>query len=252
MGRDADGNREREQERVDQWSREHDVDDEDRRGENAGDDHQQLGETRQANLECRLCLPLAQTDGDTAERGCRTGGNDDTLRRTLMNDRSHERARREFERGIADRDGRRRLVGRNRFAGQDRLVAFQLRRLDQPKIGRDDGADGDLDDVARNEVGHVDLLLDPIAPRDRAVVDIGVQGRRGDLGTVFVEESEADAERDDRRDDHGVGRIAGHTRHQCRAQQQDQQRVAQLATEHTERGHRPGPHDEVIVPGGFE
>ena len=66
--------------------------------------------------------------------------------------------------------------------------------------------------------------------------------QRGDrpLGAVLVDEAEPDAQHDDGRDDRRVGGVAGQPGDTAAAEQQDQQRVAQLADEHAERGHAVG------------
>ena len=68
-------------------------------------------------------------------------------------------------------------------------------------------------------------------------------GGGGALGAELVHEAEPDAERHDEGDDDGIGGIAGGTRHHRGAEEQDQQRVAQLAPEHPAGGDAPlGQH----------
>ena len=64
--------------------------------------------------------------------------------------------------------------------------------FEQPQIGRDDVAQAELHDIARDEVGDVHCRRLPIADGDRFVVDLVVQRLGGFLGPVFVGETEPD------------------------------------------------------------
>ena len=120
------------------------------------------------------------------------------------------------------------------------------RRVEQPQVGRHDVADAQGDDVARHELRDIDRDLRAVAPDQRLVVDVAVQ--RGDRvrRAVLVHEAQADAEHDDRGDDRGVGGIAGQAGHGRRREQQQEQRVAQLAHQHREG--RDALHRERVGP----
>ncbi len=156
----------------------------------------------------------------------------------LVHDGAHEGARRQVERRVARLGDRGRLRDRQRLAGQDGLVAFELRGLDQPEVGGHDVADAQGDDVARDERCDVDAALLPVAPDERLVVDVAVQRRDGVRRAVLVDEPEPDAERDDRGDDRRVRRIAREARDGRRREQQQEQRVAQLPHEHRQAPRR--------------
>ena len=106
------------------------------------------------------------------------------------------------------------------------------------------------DDVAGHEVGHVD---DGWWPR-RATTSAGggccaCSAATALLGPVLVHEAQPDAERDDRGDDHRAGRVAGQPGHQGRAEQQQQQGVAQLAHQDVQGGGPP-MRDQVRAEAG--
>jgi len=69
------------------------------------------------------------------------------------------------------------------------------------------------------------------------MVDLGPERGHRRLGAVLVDEAEPHAQRHDDGDDHRVGATAGQSGHQRRPQQQDEDRVPDLAQQ-----HRPGPH----------
>ena len=98
LRRQADGDREREQRRLENRAAERDVDHEDRARQHGGDRRQQTREGLQPLLERSLSLTLAQTQRDRTERGLRTRTNDEPAPVTAANQRSHERAGREIER----------------------------------------------------------------------------------------------------------------------------------------------------------
>ena len=75
----------------------------------------------------------------------------------------------------------------------------------------------------------------PSRSSQRGVAELGVQRLDRPLGAVLVEEAQPDAQADDRQDDRSVGAFADEERGQCRGDQEDQQRIAQLAHQHRER-----------------
>ena len=99
-----------------------------------------LEKSRRPDLEGGLGLPLAEPDGDLAERGRRTRRHHDRLAGALVHDRAHERARRKIHRRVA-RGRRDRLGRRHRLAGEHAFVALELARLDETHVGRHEIAD---------------------------------------------------------------------------------------------------------------
>ena len=84
------------------------------------------------------------------------------------------------------------LLDRHRLAGEHRLVALELDRLEQPHVGRHDVADRQLHDVARYELDDVDALRHAVAHDERGVPDLRVQRLDRLLGSELVHEPEPD------------------------------------------------------------
>ena len=100
-----------------------------------------------------------------------------------------------------------RFCGRQGFAGHCGFVAFQLANVDQSQIRGNDVTDRKLDDVAGDEVRHVDAFALTAADDDRFALNARAQIGDGLLGAEFVGEAQADAEDDDGQDDQRVGAV---------------------------------------------
>ena len=98
LRRQANGDREREESRLEDRTSERDVDHEDRARQHHGDGREQTREGLQPLLERGLSLPLAEPQGDRAERSVRARPHDEAAPVTAAHERAHERARRQIER----------------------------------------------------------------------------------------------------------------------------------------------------------
>lgn len=127
------------------------------------------------------------------------------------------------------------LPGRKGLAGEHRLVALELVGREHAEVGRDDVADADPDDGARDELGRVDGDARPVTQRQRRVAEPGMQRLDRTLGAVLVEEAEADAEAADQEDDQGVRSLPHEGRGERGGEEKEQERVAQLPAENGER-----------------
>ena len=165
-----------------------------------------------------------------------------------MHDGPHEAARRQVDGGVA-RCRCRRLARRHRLSGEHTLVALELVYVRQADVGGDEIADLQADPVARHELAHVDALLPAVAPHERLVADVRMQGRDRELRPVLVDEPEPDAQGDDEGDDRTVDGVAGQRRDRRRGEQEDEERVAELTGEHAPRRHPVGRQD-VRAEGG--
>jgi hypothetical protein len=112
--------------------------------------------------------------------------------------------------------------------------------LQQPQISGDQVPHAQRHHVAGHQVAHVQALLAPVAPDQGLVADACVQRRDRHLGAILVDEAQPHAQDDDRGDDGPVGRVASGGRDACRGQQQDQQRVAELAAKDPKGSHLVG------------
>ena len=167
LGRDADRDREREQQRVEQRPAQHEIDDEDRRGEHGRDLREQRREVAQPGLELRLGLTIAEPERDATELGATAGGDHDADRRAFVHHGAHEGARCELAERRARGHGFGLLGHRERLAGEHRLVALERDGVQQPQIGRHHGTDRQLDDVAGHEVDDVDGRRGAVTPHRR-------------------------------------------------------------------------------------
>ena len=162
-----------------------DVDHEDRDAEHPADLGQQPREAGETELELGLGVAFPEPDRDPPELGGRPGRHHHGVGGALVHDGSHEQARRQLgERGAA-RHRLGRLLRRDRFAGEDRLVAFEVARGQEPDIRRDDRPDPEVHDVARHQVRDLDAHRLAVARRGDLVADLGVHRLRGasPLGT---------------------------------------------------------------------
>ena len=188
------------------------VDDEDAAGQHRGDANQQDREAAQPALERGFRLPFAEPQRDLAERGARAG----LQRRSTVP--SHPERSCPCRRSSAGRarPGRRRAPGsaalglRHRLTGEDRLVALELARLEEPQVGGHQVAGAQQHDVARHQLGDVHRHGGPSRRMSGPVADAGVQRLDDTLGAILVEEAEADAQGDDGQDDDRVRALADH------------------------------------------
>ena len=155
----------------------------------------------------------------------------------LVDDRPHEHASRLIQRRAAG-DRLDRLGDRHRLSGQHPFVALEFFDGQQAQIGRHQSPDTQRHHVAGHQVRDRNPARASVPQHLGFVADLASQGFHGHLGPVLVEEPQADAEGDDHHDDHGVGATAGQRRHQGRAEQHHQDRVADLTEQHRAR-HAP-------------
>ena len=156
LGRDADGDGQREEQRLEQRPVEGDVDDEDARGQECGDLEQEAREAREARLERRPCPPARSVRRRSGQTPCAArsrrrrrrpspGGRWCPCRRTWRVRRARPRR------------GPRSIFPRASTRPSRRPRRTRARELKQPKVGRHQGADAQRHDVARDEVGDGDL-----------------------------------------------------------------------------------------------
>ncbi len=230
LRREPDGNREREERRLEDRATQKRVGHEDPARQQRGHSHQQDREAAQPTLEHGLGLPLAQLDRDLAEFGARPGLQDDTAPGPPADGRPHvgDRAQAQLDE-ISARLRLGALRFRHRLAGEHRFIAFELASVQQPQVGRHQVAGSKEHDVARHQLGDVDRGRDATPEHERPVADAGVKRLDDAFRSVFVEESEADAEGDDGQDDDRVGSLADDERNDRGGGEEDEQGVAKLA-----------------------
>ena len=133
------------------------------------------------------------------------------------------------------------------------FVALELVDLQQAEVGRNEVADAERHHVAGHEVRHRDPARPSVPANLGLLSDLGAERGHRHLRPVLVEEAQSDAEGDDHGDDHRVRAAAGQPRHQRRPEQEDQDRVADLAEEdsggaHPVRAERVRPELAAAVP----
>ena len=176
-------------------------------------------------------MTLPEPERDPAERGARSRLDHNRTPVPAVHDCAHERAAGKVERGVAAA-GRGRLRSRYRLAGQHRLVALEVVRLQQPQVGGDDVSHTQSNEIARHELDDVDLLRLPIALDQGGAVDLGVKRLDRPLGAELVHKAEPYAQADDRQDDSGIRRLAHRSRDSRRRDEQNQQEAAELPCQH--------------------
>ena len=147
-----------------------------------------------------------------------------------MDDRPHEGAPRLVQR-LAAGDGRHRLRHWHRLAGQHTFVALEFVDLQQTDVGRYQNADAERHDVTGYEVRYFDPALPSVPANFGFLSDFGAERSHRHLRPVLVEEAQPDTQGDDHGDDHCVRTASGQPRYQGGDEQQDQDRVAELAEE---------------------
>ena len=144
---------------------------------------------------------------------------------------------------------------RHRLSGQHALVAFQLFHAQQAQIGRDDVAKADDDDVTRNKLCDRHAHRSSISPNFRFVPYLRAQSLHRSFGPIFVEESQANAQSNDHRDDDGVRSASGQSRNQCGDEQKHENGIAHLAPQNGAGTNLVSPEsvrpDECRPPGHF-
>jgi hypothetical protein len=111
------------------------------------------------------------------------------------------------------------------LTGQRALNDEQVLGLDDPYVGWNHVARGELDDVAWHELRERELARLAIAERRRVDRDHRLELRRAQARPDLLEQLESDAEHDHQRHHRGSARIAGRERDCGEDREQDHERV---------------------------
>ena len=202
LGNRGDGQRDRRHkdfQHVDARKQSHDEND------GAGEqrhDAQILAELRQLLLQRRLPLVLAfKQAGDAAHLGLHPGCGDDGRRRAVGDaaPRVHH-IHAVAERRFLVHGGVGVLFCRNRLAGQRRLLAFQARAAQQPRVGGDEVARFQLQNVAGHQQRSVDDLLPAVAQHARMRGGHAFERVQRLFGLAFLQHPHHRVEHDDQQD----------------------------------------------------
>nr|WP_245993582.1 hypothetical protein [Flaviflexus salsibiostraticola] len=155
-------------------------------------------------MELGLRLRHRQPRGDLAELGGAPGRHDDAGAVSRLDDSPHEHAAGEVANAGAGIDGARRLARGEGFAGHDALVAREVVDCQQPDVGGHHAAHRQAHDVARDEVGHIELGRLRVSNHRHRVPDLIVQRVCGVFGPELIDEPKADARGEDDADDDGI------------------------------------------------
>lgn len=137
------------------------------------------------------------------------------------------------------------LFGRVRLAGQQGLVDEEVTRFDQPAVGGNNIAGGELHDIARHQLLEMQLALAPRAENQRFRRHRAAERIDGVLRAYLLHEVERNAERDDGDDDEEAGRVAG-KRRQRAGKQQDQNERIEEAQDEAHRQRLPLVHHGIV------
>jgi hypothetical protein len=145
LRREADGQRDREEQRLEGRMSEDDPGQDDEQDEQDDGPHDEQRELPRAALELRLGRARGQTRRDVAECGLRAGGDDDRGGRSAHDRRPEENAMPRVVRVSG------RLLGWQRLAGERGLLHVEVAGLEEPGVGRHAVAGGEPHDVARHD-----------------------------------------------------------------------------------------------------
>ena len=221
LRREADGQRDREEQRLEGRMSEDDPGQDDEQDEQDDGPHDEQRELPRAALELRLGRARGQTRRDVAECGLRAGGDDDRGGRSAHDRRPEENAMPRVVRVSG------RLLGWQRLAGERGLLHVEVAGLEEPGVGRHAVAGGEPHDVARHDgpardVSPATIPQDARHRRHRVAEALGRAVRACGLHEV-----EHEAERDHDDDDRGVRALAERGGDRARGQEHDDEGVAE-------------------------
>ena len=178
-----DGEDQREEQRLDQRIAAKERDDQDQRHEADRAEDEEVADAQDRALEMRDGAGALDKARGLAEIGVHAGRGDHGLHLAELGDRAGIRR-------IAHL-----LVDRQRLPGQRRLIDAQIVALDEAHVGRDDVAEADQDDVARDEFARRHFPPAPVAqhagPQRQALLERG----NGGVGLELLPEADAGVER---------------------------------------------------------
>ena len=200
LRRQPDGERDREEQRLDEWTVEQEIHRQDEEDDHDHRPDQQVAELPQPAGEVGFGLPRAKPRGDRAERRAPPRLDDDDPRRAA----AHRRAE-EHDVGppsdwrIGGHDPWLLLHG-ERLAGHARLADEEVARLEDPSVGRNQVARREHEDVAGHERvrvhGAFDAVAHDAAGERQALLQL-LDGRRGAILLVEAQQRGADHDRED-------------------------------------------------------
>ena len=137
---------------------------------------------------------------------------------------------------VGERD--RRLVARQRFAGQRGFLCRERVRCAKARVGGHDCARFEQHDVANNDFAlwHAHGLA--VAANERGGWQQRAQRSHRAVGAQLLRTADACVDRDDREDQRGVRGVARCRRERCGCEQHENERIAELAQQRAEDGAR--------------
>ena len=203
LGRQSDGERQREQEELQQRSMEEVVDEDHEQDEKDRRLHDHHAELLDAGRKGGRRRRLLERAGDRTELSFAPGRHDQRLGGS-----AHHRASHEYEigreRGLAHGGaGRRRraLFGRVGLAGEKRFIDIEVARFDQPGIGGYEIAGREKNDIAGHDLRRWNVDRRSIAKRLGGKRDLLAQTLRGVLGLALLHHVEDHGHHHDGGDD---------------------------------------------------
>ena len=119
----------------------------------------------------------------------------------------------------------------HRLAGERGFVSGQAVTLQQACVGRDTLSCLKKDEIAGNNILHVDLHILPMATNNGSRFVEGTESGDGFFGPVFVEHLRTNQQQNHAEDDEGVFEISPHRVQDSCPQQEQDQRFANLFQE---------------------
>lgn len=218
--REGDG----EEQGLDGWTAAQHVPAEDEQHHGQHGDGQEIAEAADAAIELGLRRPEREAVRDRAERGRGAGRVDDALRRSAADIRAEEDP-------VALC-----LLDREALAREHCLADEEIARLGDRRVGRDQAAGGKEDALAGYDLLDRNRDGDAVAHHFRSRANARAERGRRRLRLVLPDESESGTRQDDHGDDGSVDPFSRHRSDECREDEQQQERTAELRREDRRRG----------------
>jgi hypothetical protein len=231
FGRQADRERDREQQRLERIAPRADADHQDEQHQKEHGLNDQRAEMARAALELGLLGPLRDLGHDLEERG-RSAGRDHHRGRGPAHDRGAEKHELRAVRAQAlERRAVRCFLGRQRLAGHRGLLHVEIAAFQQARIRGHQIAGRQSHDVTRDQLPPRDLAQAAVAQRRGCRRDAGLKLAHRALRAQRLKQVEHGAERHDRGDDRRVEPLSQQRRGEARQQQNHRERAQRRAHE---------------------
>ena len=224
----------------------------DQRGQDQGGPDQLAGQPRQFFLQRRTArLGLLDQLRDAAKLGRQTGCRHHTDAAAARQCGAFEQHRFAFGQARVGSDGTRRLVDRDRLAGQRRFIGGEVRGFDQSHVGRNGVAGLQQDDIAGHHLLGRDDAGVAVAPHARRTGAERMQSFNRARGFQLGEKADQRVDREHGRDRGAFFQFPEVERQRRRRAEQIDHRAVELVQQHRQ-GAGLAPRHNRVRPEGLE